>query len=198
MKLFLLHRCPFGHRASIVLREKRLAFEQVFFQLGKRPPELEAVGSYAKSPTLIDGDARVWGSSIVIEYLEDRYLTPPLLPVDAGQRAEVRMLAARVASELEPQLGATVTEVFKPQRDEAKVEEAKRRFVDALEAWDRYLEGRTFLVGDAFSLADVTLYTVFPAMNGLVGTEIPVERMNLRAWHERMAARPTTKLPSPS
>ena len=55
MKLFLLHRCPFGHRASIVLQEKKLAFEPVFFQLGKRPPELEDVGSHAKSPTLIDG-----------------------------------------------------------------------------------------------------------------------------------------------
>jgi len=198
MKLFLLHRCPFGHRASIALQEKKLAFEPVFFPLGRRPPELEAIGPYAKSPTLIDGDARVWGSQIVIEYLEDRYLRPPLLPADAAERAEVRMLAARVASEIEPQLGATVTEVFKPHRDEAKVEEAKRRFVDALEAWDRQLEGRAFLVGDALSLADVTLYTVFPAMSGLVGTEIPVERKNLRKWHERMAARPTTMLLSPA
>jgi len=197
MKLFLLHRCPFGHRASIVLQEKKVAFEPVFFHVGKRPPELEAVGPYAKSPTVIDGDARVWGSQIVIEYLEDRYPTPRLLPADATQRAELRMLAARVASELESPLGTAVMEVFKPQRDEAKLDQAKRGFVDALEVWDRYLEGRTFLVGDALSLADVTLYTVFPGIQGLVGTEIPVERKNLRAWHDRMAARPTTKLLSP-
>lgn len=199
MKLFLLHRCPFGHRASIVLQEKKLAFEPVFFQVGKRPPEMEAVGPYAKSPTLIDGDTKVWDAQIVIEYLQDRYPTPSLLPADAAQRAEVRMIVARVAREIEPRLGATVMEIhFKPQRDEAKLEEAKRGFVDALEAWDRHLEGRTFLVGDTLSLADVTLYTVFPSMHGLVGTEIPVERKNLRAWRDRMAARPTTKLPAPS
>jgi glutathione S-transferase len=199
MKLFLLHRCPFGHRASIVVQEKKLAFEPVFFQLGKRPPEMEAVGPYAKSPTLIDGDTKVWDAQIVIEYLQDRYPTPSLLPADATQRAEVRMLVARVGRELESRLGAAVAEVlFKPQRDEAKLEEAKRGFVDALEAWDRHLEGRTFLVGDALSLADVTLYTVFPSMRGVVGTEIPVERRNLRAWHDRMAARPTTKLLEPS
>ena len=87
---------------------------------------------------------------------------------------------------------------FKPQRDEAKLEEAKRGFLDALPAWDRYLEGRTFLVGDSLSLADVTLYTVFPAMHGLTGIEIPAERPHLRAWLDRMTARPTTKLLAPS
>jgi len=195
MKLFLLHRCPFGHRASTVLQEKKLAFEPVFFEVGKRPPEMEAVGPYAKSPTLIDGDTKVWDAQIVIEYLEDRYPTPSLLPNDAAQRAEVRMLAARVGRELESRMGAAVMEVlFKPKPDEAKLEEAKRGFVDALEGWDKLLEGRTFLVGDALSLADVTLYTVFPSMHRIVGTEIPVERKNLRAWRDRMAARPTTKL----
>jgi glutathione S-transferase len=199
MKLFLLHRCPFGHRASIVLQEKKLAFEREFFQLGKRAPEMEAAGPYAKSPTLIDGDTSVWDSQIVIEYLEERYPTPSLMPADAAQHAEVRMLASRVAPEIFPHLGAIVKEVqFKPQRDEAKVAEALRGFFDALESWDRHLAGRTFLVGDALSLADVTLYTAFPAIHGLVGAEIPVERKNLRAWHDRMAARPTTKLLEPS
>jgi RNA polymerase-associated protein len=199
MKLFLLYRCPFGHRASIVLQEKKLAFEPVFFEVGKRPPEMEAVGPYAKSPTVVDGDTKVWDSQIVIEYLEDRYPVPSLLPVDAAQRAEVRMLFARVARELESRLGAVVTEVFrKPHRDEAKLEEGKRAFLDALPAWDQRLEGRTFLVGDALSLADVTLYTVFPSIHRLVGAEVPAELKNLRAWRDRMAARPTTKLLEPN
>src|SRR5216683_6497250 len=86
MKLYLLHRCPFAHRATIVLQEKQLAFEPVFFQPAKRPPELEAVGPFAKSPTLFDGDTRVWDSQIVIEYLEDRYPVPSLLPADAPER----------------------------------------------------------------------------------------------------------------
>ncbi len=199
MKLFLMHRCPFGHRASIVLQEKKLAFEPTFFETGKRPPEMEAVGPNAKSPTVIDGDTKVWDSQIVIEYLEDRYPSPALLPSNAAQRAEVRMLCSRVARELESRMGAAVVEVlFKPKPDEAKLEEAKRGFLDALESWDKRLEGRTFLVGDTLTLADVTLYTVFPAMYGNAGIEIPAERKNLRAWRDRMAARPTTPLLAPS
>jgi glutathione S-transferase len=188
-----------NRRSSSSSKEKKLAFEPVFFQVGKRPPEMEAVGPSAKSPTLIDGDTKVWDSQIVIEYLEDRYPTPSLLPADAAQRAEVRMLAARVGSELGSRLGACVMEIlFKPQLDEAALEEGKRGFVDSLKAWDRHLEGRTFVVGDALSLADVTLYTVFPSMHLHVGTEIPVEHQNLCAWRDRMAARPTTKLLEPS
>jgi glutathione S-transferase len=199
MKLFLLHRCPYGHRASIVLQEKKLAFTPVFFQVGKRPPEMEAVGPYAKSPTLIDGETKVWDAQIVIEYLEERYPTPSLMPADAAQRAQVRMLNARVARELESRAGAAMVELFmKPQPDQAKLEEAKSGFVGALEGWDRYLEGRTFLVGDTLSLADVTLYTVFPSMHRLTGIEVPAERKNLRAWLERMSARPTTPLLEPS
>ncbi len=199
MKLFMLHRCPFGHRATIVLQEKKLAFETVFFQMGMRTPEMEAVGPYAKSPTLVDGDAEVWDTQIVIEYLDDRYPTPSLMPADAAQRAEVRMLAARVAPELFTHFVTLVKEIkFKPQPDEATVAEAQRAFLDALGGWDRHLEGRKFLVGDALSLADVTLYTIFPAIRDMVGVEIPAERKNLRAWLEHMAARPTTRLLEPT
>jgi glutathione S-transferase len=121
------------------------------------------------------------------------------MPADAAQRAEVRMLAARVAPEILTHLGTLVAEIkFKPQRDEAKIAEATRGFLDALASWDRHLEGRTFLVGDALSLADVTLFTAFPAIHGLVGAEIPTERKNLRAWYDRMTARSTTKLLEPS
>jgi glutathione S-transferase len=59
------------------------------------------------------------------------------------------------------------------------------------------LTGHTFLVGDALGLADVTLYTPFVSLDALIGFEIPSEYGPLRAWRERMAARPTTKLLEP-
>jgi glutathione S-transferase len=195
VQLYLLYGCPFGHRASIVLQEKQLDFQPVFFDPKNRPPELDAVGPHAKSPTLFDGDVRVFDSQIVIEYLEDRYPERPLMPKDAAQRAQVRMMAALVPMELGPSVGPVVAEiVYKPQRDEAKVAAGTRAFLDAMEPWDRRLEGRTYLVGNQLSLADVTLYTLFPSMNRLVGVEIPAERKHLRAWYDRMTARPTTKL----
>src|SRR4051794_21498649 len=110
MRLYLVYRCPFGHRASFALREKQLPFEPTLFEPGKRPPELEAVGPFAKSPTLFDGEARVWDSQIVLEYLEDRYPERPLQPADATRRAEVRMLASRAGTEFGSKLGTVMVE----------------------------------------------------------------------------------------
>ncbi len=200
MKLYLLHRCPFAHRASIALGEKQLPFELVFFTAGQRPPELGAIGPYAKSPTLFDGDAKVWDSQIVLEYLDEKYPARPLMPSGASARAEARMLQSRVSTELMSKLGTIVAElIYKPeaQRDLAKVDAAKREFLAALPAWDHQLEGRQFLVGDALSFADITLYTVFPAIHQIAGLEVPADQVQLRGWLDRMAARPTTKLPAP-
>ena len=197
MRLYLLPGCPFAHRATIVLQEKKLTFEPVFFSLQKHPTELEAISPFAKSPTLVDGETRAWDSQIVIEYLEDRYPEPALMPTEPAARADVRMLAARVDRELGPKTGAIMVEVLHKapaNRDEAKIEAAQQGFVTALAWWDARLAGREFLVGDALSLADVTLFTLLHAYRGLTRTEIATERTQLRGWYERMAARGTTKL----
>jgi glutathione S-transferase len=198
MRLYLLHRCPFAHRATIVLQEKGIAFEPHFFTSGARPDELEAVGAYAKSPTLFDDGTIVWDSAVVVDYLEERYPEPALMPRDPAQRAEVRMLAARAGSELMAKEGAIVGEVLKPQPDATKIAAAGRAFIDALAPWDARLAGRDWLLGDRFTLADIFVFTPFPAVLHLAGIEVPPERTNLRAWLERMYARPSTKLLSPT
>jgi len=199
MRLYLVQGCPFAHRASFALQEKRIAFESRFFQQGKRPPELEELGPNAKSPTLFDGDVRVWDSQIVLEYLEDRYPDLPLLPGHADLRARARMLAALVAQELGAHVGTAALEtIYKPQPDEAKVADARRGFIAGLDVWDQRLAGREFLVGDALSLADVTLYTVFPSMERLTGVQIPIGHTHLRAWHDRIASRPSAQLLQPT
>src|SRR5688572_3345152 len=100
MRLYMLRGCPFAHRATIALREKNVSFEHTFFEVGRRPPELEAAGPYAKSPTLFDGDTLVWDARVVLEYIDDRHPAPPLLSGDPAMRARIRMMAARVEREI--------------------------------------------------------------------------------------------------
>jgi len=200
MRLFLVQGCPLAHRVSIVLQEKLLSFEPVFFERGRRPPELETAGPYARSPTLFDGDTVVWNAEVVLEYLEDCYPEPALLPSGAAARAEVRMLVARTAQEIVAPLDAISAELLykPPPPDPAKVEEGKRRFLEALPVWNRRLEGRVFLAGDGLTLADVVLYTPFPLVRELTSLELPGELEHLGRWLERMASRPTTPLLRPA
>jgi RNA polymerase-associated protein len=199
MILYLLHKCPFGHRAAMVIREKNLQAELRFFEAGKRPPELEAVGPRAKSPTVFDGETRVYDSAVVLEYLEERYPQPALMPKESPQRAEVRMLIARYNDEIGPKNMALVTEIlFKKERDEAKIAEAKKAFLDALVPWNEYFKGRTYAVGDALSLADITMYTFFPSLKAHANLEIPGSLTHLRAWHDRLKSRPSAEVPAPT
>jgi RNA polymerase-associated protein len=199
MRLYQVMKCPFAHRARIVLEEKKLAYEVVYYKPRERPAELERVGPDARSPTLFDddGNTAVWDSLVVIEYLEERYPEVPLMPKAARDRARARLFMREVEAKVFSTMGPVEQEmVHKPAgaRDEARVREAVLRYRDALIPWEARLEGQTYLLGDAFTLADVALYTPIAAMVGLLTQEgeIPEPLGALRAWRDRMAARPST------
>jgi len=197
--LYVIRGCPFGHRAAFAMREKGLDFEAVFFEAGKRPPELEALGPLAKSPTLFDeDDVRVWDSGVILEYLEERYHEPALLPRDVVTRAEVRMTLARGAQDLGARLGAIVAElVYKPagQADPGKIAAAKQGLDEAMPSWDRALAGKTWLCGGALTLADVAIYTSFAALGRHGWTPLSAHA-NVHAWLARVTARPASALPA--
>ena len=199
MKLYTVYRCPFGHRASIALREKELAFEPVFFTPKDRPAELQAISPFARSPTLVDEGAKVFDSLIVLEYLEEQYPKKRLMPAGAPARAEVRMLMACVAEELLPHAWTVARQsIHGGKRDETAVDHAIEEFKRAFEGWDRRLEGRTFLVGDALTFADIVLFTVFPSMHGLAKSKFRPSARICAPGSDRMMARPSTPLLAPA
>jgi glutathione S-transferase len=193
MKLYLTPGCPFAHRVTISLREKGLPFEPVLFDRTQRPPELCAVGPFAKSPTLFDGGTVVYDGQVVLEYLEDAHPSPALMPAQPAGRARVRFLITRFNDELGPHLGALAMElVYKTAPDPEKVAHAKRALLEALAAWDQRLIDAEFLVDDMLSLSDLVLYTPLVAMRDLAGLQLPAELVHLQAWMARMDARAST------
>lgn len=196
MRLYMLPGCPFAHRAAFVLREKRIDFDVVFFDRGQRPPELEEVSSRARSPTIFDGDVRVYDSGVVLEYLEERFPEPRLLPLDLSERAEVRMLIVRYNDEIGPKYGAVIKALLEGEpRDGEKVRAAKEAFLAALPPWNDHFAGRTFAVGQGLSLADVTLYTFFVSLKARLDLDVPAELSHLKRWHDSMRARPASPIP---
>ena len=86
---------PYAQKVKIALREKGVDFEVATpggLGAGGVPGEFLTANPRAEVPVLIDGGTAIFDSTIILEYVEDRWPQPPLLPAGAGERARVRML----------------------------------------------------------------------------------------------------------
>src|ERR1700712_2748927 len=86
---------PYAQKVKIALREKAIAFEVVLpetLSTGRTDGPLVAANPRAEVPVLLDGDIRIFDSTIIMEYLEDRWPDPPLLPRTPEARAAARMI----------------------------------------------------------------------------------------------------------
>ena len=83
--------CPYAQRTRLLLLEKGVDFELIEIDLANKPDWFEDVSPYSKVPVVVDGDTRVYESSIINEYLDEAYPEPALMPSDPGRRALARI-----------------------------------------------------------------------------------------------------------
>src|SRR5271156_1957250 len=86
---------PYAQKVRIALREKGLEFRAALpggLGAGGAAGEFAEANPRAEVPVLIEGEARVFDSTVILEYLEDAHPTPALLPAGAVDRARVRMI----------------------------------------------------------------------------------------------------------
>lgn len=106
MKLYTYFRSSAAFRVRIALNLKRVAYEPVFVHLAKgehRKPDYARVNPQGLVPTLeLDDGQRLVQSLAIIEWLDERYPTPRLVPSDALERARVRSIAYLIACEIHP------------------------------------------------------------------------------------------------
>ena len=84
------------HRARFVLAVKGASYERVLVDPAKPPADLVDLNPYASTPTLADRDLTLYDTSVVCEYLDERYPHPPLMPIDPLSRARLRVAAVRI------------------------------------------------------------------------------------------------------
>lgn len=167
MQLYNFFRSGTSHRLRIALNLKGIAYEYVPVDLRTEEhlgAAFRTVNPQALVPALRDGALTLTQSPAIIEWLEERYPTPPLLPADASLRAQVRALAALVGCDIHPLNNRRVLEYLRKTLgcDEAAVQAWCATWIragfDALEALLAGSERRgAFCYGDTPTLADVYL-----------------------------------------
>lgn len=107
MKLYSYWRSSAAYRVRIALNLKGLAFESQGVDLrppanAQHSPDYAALNPQQLVPTLVDGETVIGQSLAIVEYLDERYPQPPLLPPGAGERARARQIALAISADLHP------------------------------------------------------------------------------------------------
>jgi RNA polymerase-associated protein len=96
MTLFSAPDDPASHRTRIVLAEKGIEIEVVSVTPGRFPEDLLDLNPDHSLPTLVDRDLVLYDSRVIMEYLDERFPHPPLMPVDPVSRAQFRLALHRI------------------------------------------------------------------------------------------------------
>ncbi len=100
MGLFSGNTCIRSHQVRFVLREKGITTDIQNVDGKKVPEDLIALNPYASIPTLTDRELVIYDSRVIIEYLDERYPHPPLMPVSPVDRAKIRLALVSLEAEI--------------------------------------------------------------------------------------------------
>ena len=187
----------------MVLAEKGMAIDKQRVNLreaeNRREPYLQ-LNPTGQLPCLVTDDGSpLTEITAIAEYLEEVQPEPPLIGSTALERAQTRMWVRRIDLNIaEPMAnGYRFGEGLAVFKDRIRcIPEASAGLKATARHWlgwmEGQMEGRTTVVGDRFTVADVLLFC-FTSFGSKVGQPLDPAWTNLAAWHERVAARPSAK-----
>ena len=175
----------YSHRVRIVLAEKGVAVDVLDVDPAEKPEDLATLNPYNELPTLVDRELTLYEPNIMMEYLDERFPHPPLLPVYPGERARSRLLMHRIHRDWCDAVDALMAGTEK----DAVLNKHRKDFTENLVAIDPIFSEKPFFMSDDFTLVDCVVAPILwrlPAM----GIELQKSKSgNLLAYADRLFAR---------
>lgn len=155
MTLFSDAKDHYSHRVRIVLREKNVAVDVLTMEPQKLSQELIDLNPHQSLPTLVDRELVVYEPRVMMEYLDERFPHPPLLPVYPVARAEIRQYMHRLELDLSP-----LVDTLGRSRGKEQLANARRNLAQELITIAPIFAEHSFFMSPDFSLLDCCLVPI--------------------------------------
>lgn len=184
MTLFSDPSCPESHRTRIVIAEKDITVDIIHIDPDDKPEDLSDLNPYNSVPTLVDRDLVLYDSRVIMEYLDERFPHPPLMPVDPVSRARSRLALYHVERDWYG-LVADLT-----RGTERKATAARKALRESLLSSVDVFRAKPFFLSDEFTLVDCCVAPILWRLEHF-GVDLPAQAKPIKQYADRMFARPS-------
>jgi RNA polymerase-associated protein len=178
---------PIGHAVRIVLAEKDINVEINFISGNDLPEEVAEVNPYNTVLTLIDRDLVLYDAQIIMEYLDERFPHPPLMPVDPVARASNRQIRYRVIKDLYSSIGDINSD------NDISAANAKKNLRDHLTSISAIFAQKPYFMSDDYTLVDCCMAPLLWRLE-YYGIKLPASAKPLLKYASKLFEREPFKI----
>ena len=193
MTLFSRPTCIHSHRTRLVLAEKNINIEISSVDGPELPEDLMDLNPYHTMPTLVDRDLVLYDSRVIIEYLDERFPHPPLMPVDPVTRAQFRLALFRIETDWYQH-----AEQYEGDGDRKLSSKSRKMLRESILASVELFAAKQYFLSDEFSLVDSSIAPILwrlPIYGIDLGSQAePIEAYMKRVFERRSFQESLTEL----
>ena len=197
IKIYSSARCPYAQRTRMLMIEKEIPFELTEVDLRNKPAWFLAVSPYGKVPVIVDDGQTIYESAIINEYLDEKYISIPMMPEEPVERAKARIWMDYCTNKY-----LTLSrKLLVDHGNEELQTENKKKMKESLiyiekECFEKNENG-PFWLGNKISLVDLhyaPFFERFGAFKELFGVEWPEECIKISNWWSAIQKRDSYKM----
>ncbi|MCG5548136.1 glutathione S-transferase N-terminal domain-containing protein [Halorhodospira halochloris] len=177
IRLYTGELCIHCHRVRLALAVKAVDAERIKVDPDSPAAELLEQNPYGDVPTLVDRDVTLYEPDIIIEYLDERYPHPPLMPVDPISRAKSRLVVYRMQRDWYADYDRILTS------SKSKAQSARRSLRESLTAAAELFEDQQYFLSHELTVMDITILPLLWRLP-IAGVELPDEAGAVKKYAE--------------